>query len=288
MLTFIVAVVGVALTAIASFIAWSRGNKAADYNQRYLQAQQDKNMLQAELKKTVEELVDSKKETQSYKDKYSNLLDTKTKIAPKVEVPKKVDMPKKFILFDTEATCEADGSDKSRSETIEIAAALFENGVQVDTFHTYVKPLIKPVLSDYCMNLTKITQQQVDSAPTIDKAIKQFKEWIKTHDPDMTQYWLVSWGHYDRQQLAIECERYNQNIDWLIRHTSLKHEHARINRLRMGLGIGQALRKENLEFTGVKHTATDDTVNMAKIFLKYFPKLTFVSPRYIKRKENAI
>ena len=213
---------------------------------------------------------------------------------PKTAKPVPVSDPtaKRFVLLDLEATCDDRTESwvpKDESEIIEIGAIMIdEHGKRISSFHTYVKPVLHPTISAYCTNLTKITQELVDSAPVFSQAISMFKEWIAENDLTPEAYWLVSWGHYDRQQIAAECEACGQDIEWLRRHTSLKHEHARINRTRQGLGMGVALRKEGFEFVGDQHTATADTENMAKIFLKYFDRLAFASPKFIKRKDVDI
>ena len=40
-------------------------------------------------------------------------------------------------------------------------------------FHTYVKPVIDPVLTPFCTELTGITQAQVNSGITIEEALQR-------------------------------------------------------------------------------------------------------------------
>ena len=205
-----------------------------------------------------------------------------------VETPRSEASARRFVLFDLEATCDEPQFPRNESEIIEIAAFMYENtGTErrkLASFHTYVKPVKHPQLTQYCTNLTKITQDKVDNAPEFAEAVTKFKQWIRDNDNISESFWLVSWGHYDRQQLAAQCEEAGQRIDWLARHTSLKHEHSRIHRTRMGIGMGQALRKDGFTFDGDQHTASADAENMFKLFEKYFDKLQFISPKFIKRK----
>ncbi|GAA5910198.1 3'-5' exonuclease [Sporobolomyces salmoneus] len=54
---------------------------------------------------------------------------------------------------------------------------------EVDEFHSFVKPTWAPELSEFCTELTGITQDQVDSAPTFQEVLKKFeKEFITKHE----------------------------------------------------------------------------------------------------------
>lgn len=59
----------------------------------------------------------------------------------------------------------------------------------VDTFQTYIKPSINPILSDFCTELTGITQAQVDNAPTFPEALQLVNDWlVKTCTPHFTPH----------------------------------------------------------------------------------------------------
>ena len=76
-----------------------------------------------------------------------------------------------YIVFDLEATCWEE-RDNRRNETIEIGAVLINEKQEViSEFQQFVKPLMNPVLSDFCTNLTSIQQADVDDAPLFPEAI---------------------------------------------------------------------------------------------------------------------
>ncbi|SCZ97123.1 BZ3500_MvSof-1268-A1-R1_Chr4-2g07005 [Microbotryum saponariae] len=53
----------------------------------------------------------------------------------------------------------------------------------VDEFHSFVRPKHRPKLSDFCRNLTGITQAQVDSAPYYPQVLKRVeKQFITKHN----------------------------------------------------------------------------------------------------------
>lgn len=72
-----------------------------------------------------------------------------------------------FVIFDTEYTswkgCQENGWQGSqKKEIVQIAAIKVSNKLEVlDSFNVLCKPSINPVLSDYFINLTHITNEQV-------------------------------------------------------------------------------------------------------------------------------
>lgn len=91
-----------------------------------------------------------------------------------------------FCVIDFEATCWENNKEHTM-EIIEFPAVMIDVidesilplQLQMSaTFHMYVKPAINPTLSDYCINLTGITQEQVDDADDFHEVLHQFIEWI--------------------------------------------------------------------------------------------------------------
>ncbi|KAG6376087.1 hypothetical protein JVT61DRAFT_2058 [Boletus reticuloceps] len=64
-----------------------------------------------------------------------------------------------------------DKSLKGRASRLEI----------VDEFRSFVKPTWRPQLSQFCTDLTGITQAQVDYAPTFPKVLKMFERFLAQH-----------------------------------------------------------------------------------------------------------
>ena len=85
-----------------------------------------------------------------------------------------------FVIFDTEYTswkgCQENGWQGSQKrEIVQIAAIKVSNKLEVlDSFNALCKPSINPVLSDYFVNLTHITNEQVT------KYGKPFQETYKS------------------------------------------------------------------------------------------------------------
>ena len=172
-----------------------------------------------------------------------------------------------YIVLDLEATC-WEGHDKSRNETIEIGAVKVNSNKQiVSEFEKFIKPIRFPVLSNFCKQLTSITQQQVDEAKHYYEVIEEFKKWIGYPNKN---YLLCSWGIYDRKQFESDNELNNLESDWTINHISLKHQYSKFKKLKRALGMKRALEHEGIKLEGFHHRGIDDARNISKIFIKNF------------------
>ena len=165
----------------------------------------------------------------------------------------------KDVFFDLEGTCWKDRRIKP-NETIEIGAVLLECGEEIDSFDMFVKPQVHPVLSDFCTELTSITQVDVDAAPKFDEAIDCFVEWIGD-----ARLW--SWGNYDRRQLERDCLLHGKDSSFLKgRHYNFKQEFSRQRRARKQYGMTRAMRICGIPMTGTHHRGIDDARNISRIF----------------------
>lgn len=102
-----------------------------------------------------------------------------------------------FIAFDTETTGLYPGYD----QLVEIAACRFLNGEAVDSFQTLVDPqreIFKEVIA-----IHGITQDMVRGAPTSDKAVAMFFDYIG-NDP-----LLAHNAPFDERFVSFCCHRFN-------------------------------------------------------------------------------
>lgn len=176
-----------------------------------------------------------------------------------------------YICCDLEGTCWDSGPlrDRQRQETeiIEIGAVRLDAQYrEVDTFQRLVKPTRHPVLSDFCLQLTGITQAEVDTADELPVAMAAFRQWIG--DPDAV---LVSWGQYDRNQVRRDCVRWKVPLPLeLGSHVNAKDEYGLWCRGRKkgrhGRGLRAAVEELGLEFAGSHHRALDDAKNLVVVF----------------------
>ncbi|MGB0522838.1 MAG: exonuclease domain-containing protein [Flammeovirgaceae bacterium] len=174
-----------------------------------------------------------------------------------------------YIILDLEATC-WQGKALAPNETIEIGAVCINHQKQIlGEFNQFIKPAQSDQLSDFCTELTSITQEMVENAPYFPAAIQAFQHWIQSFGGD---YLLCSWGKYDRNQFERDSKYHRLPIAWLKKHISLKHQYSDILGTRKRFGMKGALQKEGIPLTGTHHRGIDDAKNIAQIFLAHFGK----------------
>ena len=112
----------------------------------------------------------------------------------------------KVLVIDLEATCSNDESIKgSNMEIIEIGACWVNPGGEIlDTFQTFVRPVVNRILTPFCTDLTTITQDQVDGAPTFDQIAPLLQEFA-LKQLEENSIW-ASWGAYDRNQFEHDAK----------------------------------------------------------------------------------
>lgn len=170
-----------------------------------------------------------------------------------------------ILLLDLEATCCNDGSiGRSEMEIIEIGACwATDNGVIDARFQAFVRPILHPILTDYCRALTGIGQDAVDQAVTFAEAALLLKAFAARHHGAEIQW--MSWGAFDAKQ--IEREGLRHVIDHPITHphASAKSLFSQRQGLHHEVGMRKALALCGLDFQGTHHRALDDAVNIAQL-----------------------
>jgi inhibitor of KinA sporulation pathway (predicted exonuclease) len=112
---------------------------------------------------------------------------------------------RRIVVVDVEATCWKKGVFSRKKETIEIGAVLLRLDraeSRWPEFQTFVRPRRLPHLSSFCRELTGITQENVDAAPTFPEALGLFLEWSQP----LEQVVLATWSRYDLWQLNLDLE----------------------------------------------------------------------------------
>jgi len=112
----------------------------------------------------------------------------------------------RLMVIDFEATCLKDGEYNAEfiknQEIIEAGICIVEPE-EVQTIHQLsliVKPIINPLLTDFCTELTKITQNHVDHGLPFVEALEIMKSMFKPGDI------FCAWGNFDDNLLKKNCE----------------------------------------------------------------------------------
>lgn len=169
------------------------------------------------------------------------------------------------LVIDLEATCSEDESITGLNmEIIEIGAVWINpKGEILDTFQSFVRPIVNRVLTPFCTELTAITQHQVDGAMTFDQVAPLLQTFAMKHT-SAESIW-ASWGNYDRAQFEHDSHRHKvENPVAHLPHANLKKLFAKQRKIKR-VGMMAALQITGIEHAGKCHRALDDASNIAKL-----------------------
>ena len=167
-----------------------------------------------------------------------------------------------YLIIDLECTCDDNDSfDRSKMETIEIGAVLVNDNLEkIEEFSQFVKPTINPILTDFCKNLTTITQEDVDNAPMIEDALKSLSDFCQEHG----EYTFVSWGGFDYRQIKRETKLKELENPMVGRNINYKDVVKKVTGEK-ATSITKTLRKLGGDFSGTQHRGIDDALNIYEI-----------------------
>ncbi|XP_053936333.1 ERI1 exoribonuclease 2 isoform X2 [Cuculus canorus] len=187
-----------------------------------------------------------------------------------------------LVVVDLEATCWRERARRS-PETIEFPAVLLNTatGEIESEFHTYVQPQEHPVLSEFCTELTGITQTQVDEGVPLNICLSQFLKWIQKIQMEKKIIFssdvprstseakpctFVTWTDWDLGVcLHYECKRKQlRKPDILNSWIDLKATYKAFYN-RKPKGLSGALQDLGIAFKGREHSGLDDSRNTARL-----------------------
>jgi inhibitor of KinA sporulation pathway (predicted exonuclease) len=167
-------------------------------------------------------------------------------------------------VVDVEATC-WDGPIPAgmANEIIEIGLTVVDlaERVRVTKHSILVRPQ-RSTVSEFCTELTSLTQAQVDRGVTFAEACKQ----LAVEHQSGIRGW-TSWGDYDRKQFERQCQATNTPYPFGRRHTNAKLVFTEAHGLRKRPGMADALEIAGLPLEGRHHRGDDDAWNIAALVL---------------------
>ncbi|MDJ0712994.1 MAG: 3'-5' exonuclease [Prochloraceae cyanobacterium] len=169
-----------------------------------------------------------------------------------------------YLIVDVEATCANDNSiPRQRMEIIEIGAVILNSKtLQLESeYQSFIKPILHPLLTEFCKSLTSISQQDVEVAPLFPDALKEFQSWFYPFG----SYIFCSWGDYDRNQFKQDCTLHGVGYPFPGGHLNLKKAFSVATGSKKKFGMTGALEKLGIELEGVHHRGIDDAKNIARI-----------------------
>lgn len=177
--------------------------------------------------------------------------------------------PRHIAVVDHECTCSNtnagdDTVPRADMETIEIGAVMLRRHdfVIVDQFCEFARPVVHRELTDFCKELTSITQADVDTAPLFPEVYWRFVDWLAQWQ---AAAW-GSWGNFDAYQMQVDTRRHGLEyaLNFMPPHINVKSWWSK----QMGMkrvGLGRAVQTAGLEFEGRAHRGIDDARMIGKL-----------------------
>lgn len=198
------------------------------------------------------------------------------------------DQPFEFIaVLDFEATCGNDLDpdwDSTRQEIIELPVGLVSVASRevIDTFGTFVRPVVQPKLTDFCTELTSIRQADVDVAPTIEEAFGDLRDWFDEHGLTADNCLVATCGDWDLRRMwprQVSLVPRLSTPRWLQRWCNLKVVYAE-NTSKKRTGMMGMLQTLGLEHVGHHHRGADDVRNLCNLVIELFDRGGRVEPTW--------
>lgn len=167
-----------------------------------------------------------------------------------------------IIVIDIESTCWKERSPKGQiNEIIEIGMTPVEtkSGNLLETRDIIVKPE-HSMISDFCTDLTTLTQEQVDLGVPFKDACRILTDEFMTKN----RVW-ASYGNYDKNRFEEQCIREKIDYPFGNDHINTKALFAAVHSLRHQVGMSKALNILGIPLEGTHHRGNDDSRNIAKI-----------------------
>lgn len=183
----------------------------------------------------------------------------------------------KIVVVDLEATCWQgfDAPEGQENEIIEIGICLLDpNAAAVtDKRSILVKPE-KSIVSEFCTQLTTITQEMVDTQGI---AFAEACHILETQYDTRNRLW-ASWGSFDYNMFRKQCKKRGVRYPFSKKYSNLKRVF--MDSYGKRLGLAHALSTTGIEQTGTAHRGDDDAYNTAQL-LNYL--LQTYGQRILKR-----
>ncbi|MFE3164129.1 exonuclease domain-containing protein [Streptomyces sp. NPDC059224] len=167
-------------------------------------------------------------------------------------------------VVDVEATCWAGSPPPGEvSEIIEIGLTVVDLAAgERLARHRIVVRAARSTVSEFCTELTGLTQHEADRGVTFAEACRL----LAAEHGAGARPW-ISWGDYDRNQFTRQCRTTRTPYPFGRHHTNAKAVFTEAYGLRKRPGMAEALRVAGLRLEGRHHRGEDDAWNIAALVL---------------------
>lgn len=158
------------------------------------------------------------------------------------------------------------------SEIVEIGACKVDlkRNKMVDQLQIYTLPK-SGYISKSTRKFIKMTKEDMEKAIPFREGIHQFAEWLGDGE-----YYLCSWGKDDKIHMIDQCFRNKIDLNWFQNYNDIQPQIGKaLHQSTSGqqLGLKNALHMADIEPVGKAHRGIDDTINTAKLLIKYQDKV---------------
>jgi len=187
-----------------------------------------------------------------------------------------------LVVIDFEATCDQGDNPKVTRETQEIiefpwVVIDLAQGAVVDQRQIYVKPEWSSGLTDFCVQLTGITWEQLQNAPSLLEALAEFDAYVHENFIQKGKtFCILTDGEWDLKVCLLQ-EAKKKCIElapYFFNYFDLKNEflQTRGGHPAWHTGHKPSLRQMidalGLQFTGRSHCGLDDCANIANVVMR--------------------
>uniref|UniRef100_A0A803KEH6 3'-5' exoribonuclease 1 n=1 Tax=Xenopus tropicalis TaxID=8364 RepID=A0A803KEH6_XENTR len=176
-----------------------------------------------------------------------------------------------ICVIDFEATCEEGNSTDYTHEIIEFPIVLLNtHTLEIeDVFQRYVRPEINPQLSEFCVNLTGITQDIVDKSDIFPDVLRSVVDWMREKELGTKyKYAILTDGSWDMSKfLNMQCRvsrlKYPRFAKkWI----NIRKSYGNFYKVpRTQTKLTTMLEKLGMTYDGRLHSGVDDSKNIARI-----------------------
>ncbi|XP_033107579.1 3'-5' exoribonuclease 1-like isoform X2 [Anneissia japonica] len=201
-----------------------------------------------------------------------------------------------YLVCDLEATCIYPPQQDWETEIIEVGAIILNSNLEkVSEFQEYVQPVINANLTPYCLELTKITQADVDRAGKFPEVYGRMLTWMRENglilQPVMQNFTLITDGVFDcNQYIRYQCIQSKLKYpEWAKSFGNIKKHFTKVlphtrKADKKSNSITEMLAILNIPMDGQLHRALDD----AKLVVKIMKGLRKFRPRFEFRSNEIL
>jgi len=173
-----------------------------------------------------------------------------------------------FLVLDFEATCDSPINPLPQ-EIIEFPVLKINStSFEVESiFHSYVRPTVNPELSNFCTQLTGITQEIIEGQPIFEDVFENFQRWLEKENLlSGAKFACATCGEWDLKfMFPSQCKAFRLPVpDYMKKWINVKVSFAEMAQL-YPRNMVTMMKYCQLKHEGRLHSGLDDCKNIARV-----------------------